>query len=118
MGFKEIIKKSIFLQQFLKSIFFLNEYNTKQLYMNNKSTKILFKNPLFHKKIKQIDIQYHYVRKCHINEFVDIHHVFIEQQLVNSFIKLLNIVKMKFFIFLMKLISIDNTNFSKSSKQI
>ena len=61
MEFKKIIKESIFLQQFLKSIFFLNEYNAKQLYMNNESIKILFKNPLFHKKIKHIDIQYHYV---------------------------------------------------------
>ena len=61
MEFKKIIKKSIFLQQFLKSVFFLKKYNARQLYMNNKSTKILFKNPLFHKKTKYIDIQYYYV---------------------------------------------------------
>ena len=118
MEFKEIIKKSIFLQQFLKSVFFLNEYNAEELYMNNESTKVLFKNPLFHKKIKHIDIQYHYVRKCHINGFVNIHHVSIEQQLANPFIKSLNIVKMEFFIFLMELISIGNTNLPKPPKQI
>ena len=61
MGFKEIIKESIFLQQFLKSIFFLKKYNARKLYINNESTRILFKNPLFHKRIKHIDIQYHYV---------------------------------------------------------
>ena len=61
MGFKKIIKKSIFLQQFLKSVFFLNKYNAKKLYTNNESTKILFKNPLFYNKTKHIDIQYHYV---------------------------------------------------------
>ena len=102
----------------MKSVFFLKNYNAKQLYMNNESTKILFKNLLFHKKTKHINIQYHYVQKCHINEFVNINHVFIKQQLMNLFIKLLNIVKMKFFIFLMKLISIGNINFSKPPKQI
>ena len=56
MEFKKIIKKSIFLQQFLKSVFFLKKYNARQLYMNNKSTKVLFKNPLFHKKTKHINI--------------------------------------------------------------
>ena len=59
MKFNKIIKKSIFLQQFLKSVFFLKKYNAKQLYINNESTKILFKNPLFHKKTKHIDIQYY-----------------------------------------------------------
>ena len=118
MEFKKIIKESIFLQQFLKSVFFLKEYNAKQLYTNNESTKILFKNPLFHKKTKHINIQYHYVWKYHINEFVNIHHVFIKQQLANQFIKSLNIVKMEFFIFLVKLAFIDNINFSKPPKQV
>ena len=118
MEFKKIIKKSIFLQQFLKSVFFLKKYNAKQLYMNNESTKVLFKISLFHKKIKHIDIQYHYVQKCHINELVNIHHVSIEQQLANPLIKPLNIVKMEFFIFLIKLVPIDNINFPKPPKQV
>ena len=118
MGFKKTIKKSIFLQQFLKSVFFLKKYNAKQLYTKNESTKVLFKNPLFHKKTKHIDIQYHYVRKCHINGFVNIHYVPTEQQLVNPLIKPLSIVKMEFFIPLMRLAPIGNINLSKPPKQI
>ena len=42
---------------------------------------------LFHKKIKHIDIQYHYVCECHTNGLINIQHISTNQQLADSLIK-------------------------------
>ena len=93
---------------FFQSVFFLKKYNAKQIQIDNESARNLFKNPLFHEKIKYIDIQYHYVRECHTNELIIIQHISINQQLANPLIKPVTTVKLEFFVFLMGLSPVDD----------
>ena len=108
MKFKEAVKESMFLNMFFQSIPFLKKYNAKQIWIDNESTRNLFKNPLFHKRIKHIDIQYYYVRECHTNGLINIQHISTNQQLANPLIKPVTTAKLEFFASLMGLSSVDD----------
>ena len=68
----------------------------------------MFKNPLFHKRTKHINIQYHYVHECHTNGLINIQHISIDQQLADPLTKPVIIVKLEFFVFLMELNPVDD----------
>jgi hypothetical protein len=64
------------------------------IYENNQNVIILVKNSQFHARIKYIDIQIHFIKNKVIEELIDLFHVFIDQMIVDDFIK--SLIRNKF----------------------
>ena len=70
---------------------------------DNKSAIELAKNPAFHSHSKDIQSQYHHVRKCVENSEVKLHHVATEEQHADILTKSITKVKLFAFRFLLGL---------------
>jgi hypothetical protein len=57
------------------------------IYEDNQEIIALIKNSQFHARTKHIDIQTHFVREKVIDEFINLIYVFIDQMIVDDFIK-------------------------------
>jgi hypothetical protein len=64
------------------------------IYENNQEIIALIKNSQFHAWTKHIDIQTHFVKEKIINKFIDLIYVFIDEMIIDDFIKFL--IKNKF----------------------
>ena len=66
MAYKEAIKQSIYLEQFLneiRTILAINLATPTTIYSDSQSAIQLSKNPTYHARTKHIDIQYYFVRE-------------------------------------------------------
>ena len=70
------------------------------------SSIYLAKNPVFHARSKNIEIQYHFVREKVMSKEIDIQHVRTDLQIDDIFTKFLDSVKLKKFGSEMNLIEI------------
>lgn len=91
MALRKALKEAIYLSnmfQYLNSTLNLG-YNTKPptIFCNNTSTIKTNKNPEFHKKIKHINLSFHYNRSIITNKQAVIHHVNNANQLANYLTK-------------------------------
>lgn len=60
------------------------------LFIDNKSAIDLAKNPVFHGRSKDIDIQFHFIRECIANGDIVVKHVCTEEQRADSLTKALS----------------------------
>ena len=74
---------------------------------DNNNAIALIKNRQINKKSKHIDVIYHYIRDLQKHEKVNVNYIFINEIIINNFIKPL--IKQKFYKFL-KMINIKITN--------
>ncbi len=67
------------------------------IYSDNISSILLANNPIYHAKIKHIEVHYHFIRKKVLAKEIDLIHVSTKDQVANIFTKALNIDKLKKF---------------------
>ena len=66
------------------------------IYCDNHSCIKLFENPIFHDKVKPIDIQYHHLRDCVVKRIMLLLYVSIEEQDADISTKALSKCKFEF----------------------
>jgi len=102
MAFKEAIKELIYLNNLVTyfSNFLNMPINNKipLLLTDSESALKLANNPEFHKRSKHIDITYHFIREAILDKKTDLIYINTKNQLVDGFIKGLDITKHKAFI--------------------
>ena len=77
---------AIWLKNLLKEIGLTQEEPTK-VCVDNKLVIALAKNPVFHNRIKHIDVCYHYTRECIARKDVQVEYVKTQDQVVDIFTK-------------------------------
>jgi hypothetical protein len=83
-----IVKETIWLRNFMIQLTYDVEYfQTIMIYENNQNVIVFVKNSQFHARIKYIDIQIHFIKKKMIEKFIDLFYVFIDQMIIDDFIK-------------------------------
>ena len=103
-NFKKIIWISRFFKKFdinfdLSNIFVI-------IKIDNQNAIALIKNFKFHFKTKHIDVQWHFVKKTMQNDLMQFEYCFINEMIVDEFIKILNKIKFEKFIKMIDLTSI------------
>jgi hypothetical protein len=79
-------KETIWVDRFFHELSFRNDQSV-HLYANNKDAIDLITNSLFYKRIKHIEIRWHWIRKMIEKEKIFIHYLFIKEMLVDDLIK-------------------------------
>ena len=87
MALKEAIKELIFLKGFFTTIYFLKGKYSPILMTDSQSAIALAKNPVYHKRSKHIDIQYHFVREHTENGNIQLEYAPTESQLADALTK-------------------------------
>ena len=87
MALKEAAKELVYLKRFTSSIDFLKSTFSSILLTDSQSAIGLSKNPVFHKRNKHIEIQYHYVRDMVEKGEIDLEFVPTNQQLADALTK-------------------------------
>jgi hypothetical protein len=83
-------KEVIWVDRFLHELGFRDDQSV-HLYANNKGAIDLITNPLFHKRIKHIEIRWHWIREVVEKGKIFIHYLFIKEMLVDGLIKSLSV---------------------------
>lgn len=84
----QAIKELIWLKHLVVELLPNQTINAK-LYMDNQSAIKLIKNPVFHKRTKHIDVQYHFVREKFQDDQFKLEYVNTENQLADILTKAL-----------------------------
>lgn len=74
-------------------------------YMDNQSAIRLIKNPVFHKRTKHIDVQYHFIREKFQEGQFNLEYVNTDEQIADILTKALNKNRRKYLCDLMELTS-------------
>jgi len=67
------------------------------IYCDNINTILLVNNPVYCARTKHIEVHYHFIREKVLAKEIDLIHVSTENQVVDIFIKVLSIDKLKRF---------------------
>ena len=76
----------------------MNNYKAETIYCDNKLTINLFKNSEHHARTKHINIQYHFVRDCIMQDLFKLLYVSSDNQLADALTKVININSFRNFI--------------------
>jgi hypothetical protein len=87
MTLSKTAKEAIWADRFLHELGYQNVNQSIHLYANNKDAIDLTTNPLFHKRIKHIEIRWHWIREMIEKEKIFIHYLLIKEMLVDGLIK-------------------------------
>jgi hypothetical protein len=91
MTLSKAAKEAIWVDRFLHELSFRSSIDQSiHLYADNKKVIDLIINSLFHKRIKHIEIKWHWIRKMIEKEKISIHYLFIKEMLVHGLIKSLS----------------------------
>ena len=67
------------------------------LYCDNMSNIQLANNPVFHARMKHIEVHYHFIREKFLSEEIDLDYVNTEEQVADVFTKALGVEKLRRF---------------------
>ena len=98
MILKEVSKELIWLKSFFKQIKLLNNYNADIIYCDNKSAINLSKSPEHHARTKHIDIQYHFVKDCIMQNLFKLLYINTSNQLTDALTKAINLNSFRNFV--------------------
>jgi hypothetical protein len=91
MTLSKTAKEAIWAERFLHELTYRNVNQSIHLYADNKDAIDLITNSLFHKRIKHIEIRWHWIRKMIEKEKIFIHYLFIKEMIVDDLIKSLSV---------------------------
>jgi hypothetical protein len=77
------------------------------IYCDNISSILLANNPVYHARTKHIEVHYHFIREKVLAKEIDLIHVSTKNQVVDIFIKALNINKLKRFRKMLSVLEVD-----------
>ena len=99
----EAEKKTVWLRELLLK---LNQIDNASalIWMNNLSVKVLSKNFEFHRRIKHIDVRYHWMREKMTNGLLQLKYISIAQITANELIKLLESLQFSTFLIMIHMI--------------
>ena len=77
MALKEAIKENLYIKSLVSQINILKDNISaiKIIYTDSLSSIKLAKNPIYHARIKHIDIHYYFIRENFLNGNVDLIHI-------------------------------------------
>ena len=88
--------EAVWLRKLLSDLFDL-QLDATCIYCDNQSCVKLSKNPVFHDKLKHIEIKYHYIRDKVHRGAVKLQYVATDEQIVDVLTKPLTRVKFEYF---------------------
>jgi hypothetical protein len=77
------------------------------IYCDNISSILLANNPVYHARIKHIEVHYHFIREKVLAKEIDLIHVSIEDQVADIFTKALGTDKLKKFRKMLGVLEVD-----------
>jgi len=77
------------------------------IYCDNISSILLANDPVYHARTKHIEVHYHFIREKVLAKEIDLIHVSTKNQVVDIFIKALNINKLKRFRKMLSVLEVD-----------
>nr|GEV26261.1 ribonuclease H-like domain, reverse transcriptase, RNA-dependent DNA polymerase [Tanacetum cinerariifolium] len=96
--------QALWLKRLLSKLTHSEEYKVT-IRVDNKSVIALMKNPLFHRRSKHIDMEYHFIRECVKREDIQVEFLSKEYQKANILTKALPKIK---FLTMRQLIELEN----------
>jgi len=82
------------------------------IYCDNISSILLANDPVYHARTKHIEVHYHFIREKVLAKEIDLIHVSTKNQVVDIFIKALNINKLKRFRKMLSVLEVDSSSTS------
>jgi hypothetical protein len=77
------------------------------IYCDNISSILLANNPVYHARIKHIEVHYHFIKKKVLAKEIDLIYVSIEDQIADIFTKALGTDKLKKFRQMLGVLEVD-----------
>jgi hypothetical protein len=84
----DVTKEVMWVQAILKELGVPYPLNAR-LWCDNMGVKYLASNPIFHGRMKHVEIDYHFVRDRVVKKLLDVRFISTQDQLANGFIKAL-----------------------------
>ena len=89
----ETAKEAIWIRNLLVALSILIETECVNLYGDNNSAMLTTQNQTHHKRMKHVDIKYHFIREKVLQKTIQIHRVLTENQIADIFTKPLDKAK-------------------------
>lgn len=81
------VSEACWLRYLMKDLQFENEYMCVKLFADNQSAIKVCKNPEFHKRLKHVDIKFHFIRDKVKENIIDIEYLSTDKQIADMFTK-------------------------------
>ena len=99
----EIKKKVVWLRKLLLKLNQIDDALTL-IWMNNLNVKVFSKNLEFHRRIKHIDVRYHWMREKMTNELLQLEYILIAQMTADGLTKPLGPLQFSAFLIMIRMI--------------
>ena len=102
--FNEVNKEAIWLRQLLHQLKIILKKMLTVIWTDNQKTIVFAENSKFHRRIKHIDVKYHWVREAIADDKINLKYLFISEMIANELIKSLIVKKFAIFLSMMNML--------------
>ena len=104
VALSEVDKEAIWLKQLFHQLKIISKKISTVVWADNQKTIVLAENSEFHRRIKHIDVKYHWIRKTIADDKISLKYLLISKIIADGLIKPLNTKKFAIFLNMMNML--------------